>query len=253
MYFIDVQGTLIKDGDKTPIDGSLEFIKKLNEKNIPFLLITNNTKQSSQNFFNFLVSSGFEIQKHNYIDPLMVLKSFLHVKKLAPYGSDEFLKNLKNLGYEIDFNSPQAVLVAIKKDFSNEEYADMIEFVLSGAKLIGMHETSIYAKEKRYPGVGAILKMISFATQKDYEVVGKPSKLFYKEALKLLQKQDKNATFEDITIISDDVVGDLVGAKKLGMKTVFVTSGKFKDENEIVPYLDVKPDKIYSSVALVDI
>jgi len=183
----------------------------------------------------------------------MVLKSFLHVKKLAPYGSDEFLKNLKNLGYEIDFNSPQAVLVAIKKDFSNEEYADMIEFVLSGAKLIGMHETSIYAKEKRYPGVGAILKMISFATQKDYEVVGKPSKLFYKEALKLLQKQDKNATFEDITIISDDVVGDLVGAKKLGMKTVFVTSGKFKDENEIVPYLDVKPDKIYSSVALVDI
>jgi NagD protein len=69
MYFIDVQGTLIKDSDKTPIDGSLEFIKTLNQKKIPYLLITNNTKQSSQDFFNFLVSSGFEIEKHNYIDP----------------------------------------------------------------------------------------------------------------------------------------------------------------------------------------
>ena len=253
MYFIDVQGTLIKDSDKTPIEGSLEFIKTLNQKKIPYLLITNNTKQSSQDFFNFLVSSGFEIEKHNYIDPLMVLKSSLNEKNIAPYGSDEFLKNLLQMGYEIDFNSPSAVLVAIKKDFSNEEYADMIEFVLKGAKLVGMHETSIYAKEKRYPGVGAILKMISFATQKDYEVVGKPSELFYKEALKLLQKQDKNATFDDITIISDDVVGDLVGAKKLGMKTIFVTSGKFKTADEIIPSLKIKPDFIYKSIAKVKI
>jgi NagD protein len=159
MFFIDVQGTLIKDSDKTPIEGSLEFIKTLNQKQIPYLLITNNTKQSSKDFFNFLVGSGFEIQEHNYIDPLMVLKSSIQEKNIAAYGSDEFLKNLKNLGYNLDFNSPQAVLVAIKKDFSNEEYADMIEFVLNGAKLIGMHETSIYAKEKRYPGVVKIPKM----------------------------------------------------------------------------------------------
>jgi len=249
MYFIDVQGTLISDKDKSPIKGAINFIDMLNEKKIPYVIITNNTKTSSEDFLSFLNDIGFNINHNHYIDPLMVLKKKTDIKKVAAYGSRKFLENLKKLGYELDFYNPEAVLIAIKEDFSNEEYADMIKFTLNGAKLIGMHETSIYAKNnKSYPGVGAILKMISFATQKDYEVIGKPSVTFYNEALNLLKKQTNNAKFEDITIISDDVVGDLVGAKKLKMKTVFVTSGKFQDANKIVPSLKIKPDLIYDSI-----
>ena len=250
MYFIDIQGTLISDKDKTPLPGAREFIEKLNKDAIPYVLITNNTKQSSKNFLNFLQKSGFDIDQTHYIDPLMVLKESLKLQKIAPYGTTEFIQNLESLGYLIDFNSPQAVVVAIKADFTADEYAQMIEFLLQGAKLFGMHETSIYAKNnKRYPGVGAILKMISFATQKPYDVVGKPSKLFYAQALKLLQQQNKNAVYENITIISDDVVGDLVGAKKLGMKTIFVLSGKFKTKEEILPSLEIQPDEVYNDIS----
>ncbi len=250
MYFIDVQGTLISDIDKTPIKGAVEFIQHLNTQNIPYILITNNTKKSSDEFFHFLQKLGFAIEEKNYIDPLMVLQEHLHVKKIAAYGTEDFLQNLEYMGYKVEFKNPEAVLVAIKPDFTNDEYAQMIEYTLKGVELIGMHETSIYAKNnKRYPGVGAILKMIQFATQKPYSVVGKPSELFYTKALQKLQLQDKNATFQDITIISDDVVGDLVGAKKLGMKTIFVTSGKFSDANEIVPDLHVKPDIIKADIS----
>ncbi len=249
MYFIDVQGTLISDIDKSPIQGSIEFIEKLNKKNIPYILITNNTKSSSEVFFEFLKKSGFEIKKENYIDPLMVLKDVVKEKNVSAYGSNEFLQNLQYMGYNLDFKNPKAVLIAIKKDFMPDEYADMIEAVLNGAKLVGMHETSIYAKNnKRYPGVGAILKMLSFATQKPYTVVGKPSELFFKKALELLKKQQSDADFDKITIISDDVVGDLIGAKKLGMKTVFVLSGKYKSADEIVPSLDIKPNRVLNSL-----
>ena len=96
------------------------------------------------------------------------------------------------MGYKLDYENPRTVLVAIKEDFSADEYAQMIDFLLSGAKLVGMHETSIYAKNnKRYPGVGAILKLLEFATSVSYDVVGKPSETFYKEALKMLQNQQK--------------------------------------------------------------
>jgi NagD protein len=44
-------------------------------------------------------------------------------------------------------------------------------------------------------------------------------------------------TFEDITIISDDMIGDLIGAGKLNMKTALVLSGKIRDENEVLPTL----------------
>ena len=251
MYFIDVQGTLISDSDKSPITGSIEFIDMLNSKNIPYMVVTNNTKKKSEDFYNFLKTQGFNFSFDKYLDPLMLLESRVEKTSVAAYGAEEFLKTLVEMGYKLDYENPKTVLVAIKEDFSADEYAQMIDFLLSGASLVGMHETSIYAKNnKRYPGVGAILKLLEFATSVSYDVVGKPSDSFYKEALRLLRIQRDDISFGDIEMISDDVKGDLGGAKELGMKTTFVTSGKYKTQEEIVPLLkeELKPDKVYKNM-----
>lgn len=251
MYFIDVQGTLISDIDKSPIRGSIEFINNLNKKNVPYMIVTNNTKEKSKDFYNFLQEKGFNFSFDKYLDPLMLLESRVEKEAVAAYGAKEFLLTLENMGYILNYENPKTVLIAIKEDFTSQEYAQMIDFLLSGASLVGMHETSIYAKNnKRYPGVGAVLKLLEFATSVSYRVVGKPSIAFYKEALKVLQKENKEVNFTDITMISDDVKGDLGGAKELGMKTVFVTSGKYKTQDEIVPFLQekLKPNFVYSDM-----
>ena len=251
MYFIDVQGTLISDADKSPIRGSIEFIDMLNEKRIPYMVVTNNTKKASETFYNYLKGIGFNFGFDKYLDPLMLLESRVEKTSVAAYGAKEFLDTLVSMGYRLDFQNPKTVLVAIKEDFSADEYAQMIDFLLAGASLVGMHETSIYAKNnKRYPGVGAVLKLLEFATSVEYDVVGKPSVSFYKEALKLLKLQDSSAEFNSVEMISDDVKGDLGGAKELGMKTIFVTSGKYKTADEIVPLLknELKPDFVYADM-----
>lgn len=251
MYFIDVQGTLISDEDKSPIRGSREFIEKLNTKQIPYVIITNSTKKTSDDFFNFLRAKGFDIDFNSYLDPLMTLSSRVSKEGVAAYGSEEFLDILQKMGYIFDYENPKTVLISIKENFTSDEFAQMIDFLLKGASLVGMHETSLYVKNgKRYPGVGAILKMLEFATSTKYDVVGKPSRSFYEEAFKLMQKQNPNAKFSDIVIISDDVKGDLGGAKEMGMKTIFVTSGKYKSAAEIVPFLEphLKPDFVYKDM-----
>lgn len=251
MYFIDVQGTLISDSDKSPIEGSVEFISYLNEENIPYMIVTNNTKKASYDFYEYLVSIGFDISFDKYLDPLMLLETRVEKSAVAAYGAPEFLKTLESMEYSFDFVKPKTVLIAIKEDFNSEEYAQIIDFLLAGASLVGMHETSIYAKNnKRYPGVGAILKLLEFATSVSSDVVGKPSSAFYEKALKKLQEQEPKATYDSITMISDDVKGDLGGAKELGMKTIFVTSGKYKTEQEIVPLLEenLKPDLVYKNM-----
>ena len=251
MYFIDVQGTLISDADKSPIRGSVEFIDMLNGKNIPYMIITNNTKNSSKDFISYLNSIGFDFDSTSYLDPLMMLESRVSKDSVAAYGTQEFLNVLQEMGYILNYTNPKTVLVSVKVDYNSDEFAQMIDFILGGASLVGMHETSIYAKNgKRYPGVGAILKLLEFATSTSYEVVGKPSVAFYNEALKRFQEKISDAKFSDITIISDDVKGDLGGAKELGMKSVFVTSGKYKSADEIVPFLEdkLKPDLIYGDM-----
>lgn len=249
MYFIDVQGTLIEDNTKLPIRGAVEFIDHLNQTQTPYMVITNSTKYASDEFLGYLNSIGLSIPKERYLDPLMVLERHIGMdQKVAAYGSEAFLHVLRSMGYRLDFTAPDVVLVAIKENFTSDEYAQMIEFILSGARLIGMHETTLYVKNhKRYPGVGAILKMLEFATSCSYTVVGKPSTAFFEEALLRLQAQRSDAMFQEITIISDDLKGDLIGARGLGMRGVFVLSGKYKSADEILPSTPSqdRPDAVY--------
>lgn len=252
MFFIDVQGTLIEDNTKLPVRGAVAFIDHLNRMQIPYMVITNSTKYPSDEFLGYLNSIGLSIPKERYLDPLMVLERYIDGnQKVAAYGSEAFLNVLVSMGYTLDFTSPDIVLVAIKENFTPDEYAQMIEFLLAGARLIGMHETTLYVKNhKRYPGVGAILKMLEFATSCTYDVVGKPSRAFFQEALSLLSNQREGAKFEEITIISDDLKGDLIGARELGMKGIFVLSGKYKSADEILPLIlpQQRPDAVYKDM-----
>lgn len=232
MYFIDVQGTLISDFDKSLIKGAKEFIDYLNIKNYPYVVITNNTKDL--NFLNFLQNKGLNIKNEFYIDPFYVLKDVLKPCKIAAYGAKEFLSSLQNLDYILDYKNPQAVLIASYDDFKFVDFADIIKFSKKNIKIIAMHESSIYKKNnKLYPGVGSIMAMIKNATNCDYEVIGKPSLNFYKNALNILKNIDKNINFKNVNIISDDFKGDLAVAKNLNMNCNLVLSGKISNKNEV--------------------
>lgn len=232
MLFLDVQGTLISDANKSPIQGSLDLIKALNDNNIAYVIITNNTKKI--HFLNDLQNLGFEIKKDCYIDPFCVLKDHLKPCKIAAFGAKEFLQSLEELGYELDFNDPQAFLVASYDDFKFQDFAKMIEYVKNDIKAIAMHEGSIYKKNNHlYPGVGSVMAMLKNSYEFDYTVIGKPSKAFYHSALKLLKMQKLDVEFKDVLIISDDYKGDLLGAYELGMQTALVLSGKISNTKGI--------------------
>lgn len=247
-YFVDIQGTLLSDKDKSPLKGAIELIDYFNDKNIPYALVTNNTKQLSDELVSELFKKGFNFDRKNFIDPLMVLKDLVKKSTVFPFGSEQFCSILPKLGFEIDKKNPDIILVASYDKFNSLSFANMIEMVVNGAKPIGMHATSTYVKNGyRYPGVGAIMAMIEYATGEKFQIVGKPSSTFYQEAFKILKNLNKGLNLEDITMISDDGIGDLAGAKDLRISTNLVLSGKCKSANEVKSIKD-KIDKIYSGV-----
>ncbi len=247
MYLIDIQGTLIDDKKREPIPGAIEFIDGLNKKEIPYTLITNNTKFSSDEFRSYLRGLGFSFDDRAYIDPLMCLKSHVGNKTIAAIGNDNFIDALQAQGYVFSEN-PDFLVISLKENLTYDDMATAVETIQNGAKLIAMHATAIYAKNgRKYPGLGAIAKAIEFATGVKAKTVGKPSADFYKKALSMLGSKNK----EEVTVISDDAIGDLIGAKQMGMKTVLVLSGKYDKKEQILPFLKSceMPDIVYQSVA----
>jgi len=204
----------------------------------------------SGEFRSYLRGLGFDFSDDHYLDPLMVLEKRLPPSPVAAYGTEPFLSVLLRRGYRLEYGSPEAVLLGIKEDFCNDEFSTMIEALLGGAKLVGMHETSLYSKNgRRYPGVGALLKMLSFATGRSYSVVGKPSADFYGEAMRRLRAQDRSVEPESVVMISDDLVGDLEGAAKMGMRTALVLSGKVASIEEVGDQLKkVEPEWICADI-----
>ena len=235
-YFIDIQGTLIDDKDFLPLPGAVEFIEYLNERNIPFVLVTNNTKTESKEFMKYLKKLGFKFKENQYIDPLMIIDKKLKNTTLKPYGNEKFVRII-NKKFKTS-NNPEAVILGIKV-FSPDEISEIIEYLLKGVRLYGMHKTSLYVKNnKRYPGLGAVLEMLKYATGREYEIFGKPSLKFFSEAA-----VKTGLNFDKITIISDDLYGDLLPAKKFGIKSVLVLSGKIKKEE-----VNIYPDEIYKNI-----
>ncbi len=247
MYLIDIQGTLIDDKKREPIAGATQFIDSLNRQKIPYVLITNNTKLPSCEFKSYLRGLGFSFDDNAYIDPLMCLKSYVGHKSIAAIGNDNFIEALKEQGYIFSQN-PDFLVISLKENLTYDDMATAVEMIQNGAKLIAMHATAIYAKNgRKYPGLGAITKALEFATGIKAKVVGKPSRDFYKKALSMLGAKEKS----NVTVISDDAIGDLIGAKQMGMKTVLVLSGKYDKKEQILPFLKSceLPDAVYKSVA----
>jgi NagD protein len=250
MYFIDVQGTIIDDLDKKPIDGAIELIDYLNENDIDYMIVTNNTKQSSEDFLAYLHSIGFNIPKDKYLDPIMLIDTIVTDKSIAAFGHKDFLKVLQDKGYILEYKNPKSVVVGVSHEYDMDDFATMNECLLNGAELIGMHLTTLYAKNgRRYPGVGAILEMLRLSTGKMPKVVGKPSESFYQKAFAMSDA----ISYEEIMMISDDVKGDLLGAKALGMETAFVLSGKYKSADEVLPDIDTDLRPAYTVDSIKDI
>lgn len=238
MYFIDVQGTLIDDTDRLPIPGAIAFIDTLNAQNIPYVIVTNNTKRSSAAFLAYLNGIGFTIPPQRYFAAMMLLERQVPKQRVAAYGNEALLSLLGSLGVELDYETPKTVLLCVTADYDAAALAQMIAFLSGGAQLVGMHETSLYVREgKRYPGTGALLRLLSCAADVPFQVIGKPSKGFYLEALELLCQQVGEVGFEAVTMISDDYAGDLVGAMEMGMQGALVLSGKIHRDDTLVKRL----------------
>jgi len=229
-YLIDLEGTLVLDKTYKPVCYSDRWIDKLIARNKKFLIASNNTTEKPEELVKHLQKNGFKIKSDHVINCLSIsigkLRE-LNTKSCFVIGSRALKSYLKQNGFNVvqkHVHKVDSIIVGLDLHVNNEKLKTAATAILNGANLIALHINRLYKDIDGRFGVstGGIVAAIEYATGVKAVVIGKPAQYYYEKALEKINNPAQNTLF-----ISDDPFSDLSGAKKMGIKTAFVLSGKY--------------------------
>ena len=244
---IDLDGVLTKDKALTPFEDAPDFINFLRNKNIKFKIATNNTLYSPNQLVDKLREEGIDVSFDNVITPLYVAPEYLkrkNIKDIYVIGSENLIKFFKE-SFNVKNNPDvEAVIIGQDKSFSFEKMKIATTAVKENdARILALNANLITKDDDGlvFPGVGSVAQMFSYATKKQWIHFGKNSEEYNKQLLEYF----KGINPEDLAVISDDIFTDLIPFSKIGIKTIFITTGKYKEKD--IPE-DFKPYYIVYSL-----
>ncbi len=104
-------------------------------------------------------------------------------------GAPALFRHVADAGYRIINNAQPAteadiVIVAGHDDFNFTELQDATQAVLAGAELIAAgRDRTFPAQDGLWPGTGAIVAALEYATERSARLVGKPEPQIFRTAL----------------------------------------------------------------------
>lgn len=231
-WLIDIEGVLVRDKSYRPIAGSVDWLNGLVEKGTPFCLVSNNTTHRPEALVADLNRVGFRVNLGHLVGALGLGVRWLRQRQLTNLlwlGTPGLREFWEEEGFSLSAAGPiEAVVIGANPDLV---VADLDRALVpvrdQNVPVVCLHRNLFYldaAGQRRLgPGVWAAA-LEALQGGGPVVTVGKPAESIYHEALKRVGVGPGEALF-----ISDDPEADLVTARRLGMQTAFVLSGKYSD------------------------
>ncbi len=242
-FLFDLDGVFYVGNSLIP--GGNEVLNRLQEKNIPYRFITNTTTKSRSSIAHKLHKMGLKLDESHIISAV-----YAGVLKLREWGHPScyyFLQDDAKTEFSEFTYSEENPDVIVLGDLDNAwDFNAMnkaFNFVMNGAKMLALHKGKYFQVESGLQiDSGAFINGIEYATGEFAEVVGKPQSTFFQLAMNDVGIEDKSS----VIMIGDDVVNDIEGAQRFGMKGGLVKTGKFREST--LSSSSIKPDFILDSV-----
>lgn len=248
VLLLDLDGVLVKDKALNPFPDTITFLRALREMGIPFRVVSNNSTRPPKKIVEELRDKGVELKDEEFVSPLSLLEGYLRergIKRIFFIGMPAVEDHLRDLGFElVQSHEVEAVVIGQDRsiDFKKLKVATSAVF-LKGSKIIPLNLSRIVKDDDGlyFPGAGSIALAIAHACgyKEDLPNLGKPSKDFMDYAMRDLKG-------DEFYMVSDDIYTDLMGVKELGIKTIFMTTGKYKEEE--LKKANFSPDLIFDSL-----
>ena len=242
---MDMDGVLVRE--EHPIPGAGDFIARLSELQIPFLVLTNNSIYTRRDLAARLSASGLEVPEQSIWTSALATADFLADQRprgtAFVIGESGLTTALHANGYTLTERDPDYVVLGETRTYSFERIAQAIRLIVNGARFIATNpDVTGPTPDGPLPATGAVAALISRATGVEPYFVGKPNPLMMRSALNAI-----GAHSESSAMVGDRMDTDVVSGLEAGMHTVLVLTGSTQRvEAERFPY---RPSRIVDSIA----
>jgi NagD protein len=244
-WLMDMDGVLVSEQHAIP--GAAEFIGRLRELEMPFMVLTNNSMYTRRDLRARLGRSGLELPEEAIWTSALATARFLEDQRPGGsafvVGEAGLTTALHASGYTITDSDPDYVVLGETRTYSFEHITHAIRLVSKGVRFIATNPDNVGpSPDGPLPATGSVAALISRATGVAPYYVGKPNPLMMRSALNTL-----DAHSEDTAMIGDRMDTDIVSGLEAGMETVLVLTGvTSRAEAERHPF---RPSRILDSVA----
>jgi NagD protein len=235
-YLIDMDGVLLK-GDR-PIPGADVFMERLRERDIEYLVLTNNPMYTPRDLAHRMRIRGLDVSSERIFTSAMATARFLQSQRADGtafvIGESGLTEAIHGIGYVITEHDPDYVVLGETHSYILERITKGIRLVAAGAHFIATNPDPVGPTESGIvPACGAMAALI---------FVGKPNPLMMRTALNYLGVHS-----EDTVMIGDRMDTDIIAGVESGMETILVLSGVTNREDiDTYPY---RPARVAASVA----
>jgi HAD superfamily hydrolase (TIGR01450 family) len=258
-WLVDVEGTLVIDKRYEPVPGAVEWVDSVRGRGEPLAVLTNNSTMTPAEMAARLSGLGFGVREAEVVSAQTRMVEILRGEDSPEcwvLGAPSLRRTLEDSGLAAfdlataeppSGDRPRALVLGWVDNPDSRLFSRAVELLLRPHTIfVTLHRNRIFRNEGRLePGLGAWAAALEYATGQVAKMAGKPSPRLFRAGARVL-----GLPHEQVTMVGDDPGADLYPAKVLGMRTVFVLSGKYPDTavlEEIAP--ELHPDRVVGSVA----
>jgi NagD protein len=244
-WLMDMDGVLVRE--ENPIPGADQFLARLRERGMPFLVLTNNSRHTPRDLAARLRLSGLDVPEEAIWTSALATARFLDDQRpngtAFVVGEAGLTTALHEAGYTTSERDPDYVILGETRTYSFERITRAIQLVADGARFIATNPDNIGpSPQGPLPAPGSVAALISRATGVQPYFVGKPNPLMMRSALNAI-----DAHSEETAMIGDRMDTDIVAGLEAGLEAILVLTGvTTRADAERHPY---RPARIVESVA----
>ena len=243
-WLIDMDGVLVHEG--IALDGAKEFLNRLEERDIPHLVLTNNSIFTPRDLSARLATSGLQVPPERIWTSALATAKFLanqtDNRRAFVVGEAGLTTALYEEGFVMTSVDPEFVVLGETRTYSFEMITTAIRLIQRGVRFIATNpDPTGPSADGDLPATGAVAAMIEKATGRSAFFVGKPNPIMLRNGLNKI-----GAHSEETSIVGDRMDTDIQAGVETGLCTHLVLTGSTKREDIIkFPY---RPNHVHASI-----